>query len=104
MESIVVIRNLRRQVWNILKIWRNSWKIQYLFIHLFISYIFMYLFSLSLLNSYWYSQNWVLGMENKVKSSRSQMFFRIGVFKIFVDFTGKRLWWILILVNYSQLY
>ena len=51
----------------------------------------MYLFSLSLLNSYWHSQNWVLGMENKVKSSRSQMFFRIGVFKIFVDFTGKRL-------------
>ena len=78
-------------------------EIQYLFIHLFISYIFMYLFSLSLLNSYWYSQNWVLGMENKVKSSRSQMFFRIGVFKIFADFTGKRLWWILFLVNYTLL-
>ena len=78
-------------------------EIQYLFIHLFISYIFMYLFSLSLLNSYWYSQNWVLGMENKVKSSRLQMFFRIGVFKIFADFTGKRLWWIQFLVNYTLL-
>ena len=35
----------------------------------------------------------------RCKSSRSQMFFKIGVLKIFVKFTGKHLCWRLFLVK-----
>ena len=36
---------------------------------------------------------------NKCRSSRSQMFFKIGVLKNFAIFARKHLWWILFLIN-----
>ena len=43
--------------------------------------------------------NFMIVSYNKCRSSRSQMFFKIGVLKNFAIFARKHLWWILFLIN-----
>ena len=53
-------------------------------------HLFHITFYRQLLSSYEYEESFFI---NTSRSSRLQMFFKIGVLKSFSDFTGKHLWW-----------